>query len=447
MVRKQENETIGLFAKLRFRVPRFGTLVADTSEVCKHPWTVSDEVRCLDLKADLMKEALYIDIPFATGLGGDLNRSRFIWGLLSEHYTVDLVLTLDGEEAASRVDDHEGYRDLLTLDFKPGTGFQPHSVFHFSEDSFRQLREFVSGKSYAVIVIRAAAPALLGEEIRKVDPNAKVVIDSDLVMSKYTQGIWENSRTIKNRWSLFESWRLKKFEKQLYQKDYLFLFANSEDDRFIREQYVNASTWKGKTAMLPNAVRFDVGSPTPPQGKSFLYFGALDSKPNIDAFVFLMDEVYPHMADALAKHGATLDVAGRRVQPIYQELVEKHGAGEHVRILGEVDDMTKTIMDASFSVFPVQNGTGTRVRVLDAAKARRTAVTTSKGAEGYEMGEDALFIRDDAADYAKAVVKLLEEPDLAIRMGENLFEKAHHEFSEESVGEALLKSLGEWSEA
>ncbi len=298
-----------------------------------------------------------------------------------------------------------------------------------------------------MIVIRAAAPALLADEIRKVDPNAKVVIDSDLVMSKYTQGIWENSRTFKNRWSLLESWRLKKFEKQLYQKDYLFLFANSEDDRFIREHYVKPSSWKGNTAMLPNAVRFDAAAPTPPKGKSFLYFGALDSKPNIDAFVFLMDDVYPHMAEALAKHGATLDVAGRRVQPIYHELVEKHSASEHVRILGEVDDMTKTIMDASFSVFPVRNGTGTRVRVLDAAKAKRTAVTTSKGAEGYDMGEDALFVRDDASDYAKAVVKLLDEPDLAARMGETLFEKAHHEFSEESVGDALLKSLEEWSGA
>ncbi len=78
-----------------------------------------------------MKEALYIDIPFATGLGGDLNRSRFIWGLLSEHYSVDLVLTLDGDEATSRVEGHEGYCDLLTLDLKPGTGWQPHSVFHF----------------------------------------------------------------------------------------------------------------------------------------------------------------------------------------------------------------------------------------------------------------------------------------------------------------------------
>ena len=157
-----------------------------------------------------------------------------------------------------------------------------------------------------------------------------------------------------------------------------------------------------------------------------------------------MDEVYPHIAESLEKEGATLDVAGRRVQPIYQELVKKHQAEKHVRILGEVDDMTQTIMDSRFSVFPVQNGTGTRVRVLDAAKARRTAVTTSLGAEGYDMGEDALFIRDGGKAYAEGVIKLIQQPELAAKMGESLYEKARHEFSEDSVATNLVASIEDW---
>lgn len=390
-----------------------------------------------------MKEALYIDIPFAIGRAGDLHRSRFLWQVLKDRYQLDLALILPDEESKERVKDHDGYDRLITLDVTPSRGLQPHSVFHFSEESLSAMRTFVQKKDYALVFIRAAAPAYLADEIRKVLPGVKVVIDSDLVMSKYTMGTWENSKCLKNRWSLFESWRLKRFEKELYQKDYLFLYANGEDDKFIRESYVSAA-WKGSTAYLPNAVRFDVESPSAPQGNHILYFGALFSKPNIDAFVFLMDDVYPLIADTLEKEGATLDVAGRGVQPIYQELIEKHQAGKHVRILGEVDDMTQTIMDSRFSVFPVKNGTGTRVRVLDAAKARRTLVTTSLGAEGYDMGEDALFIRDGGKAYAEGVIKLIQQPDLATKMGENLYEKARHEFSEDSVATNLLASIDDW---
>ena len=65
-----------------------------------------------------------------------------------------------------------------------------------------------------------------------------------------------------------------------------------------------------------------------------------------------MDQVYSLIKGTLETSGVKLFVAGRRETPIYKELIAKHGAEKHVRILGGVDDMLATVKASLFTVFP-----------------------------------------------------------------------------------------------
>ena len=178
-----------------------------------------------------------------------------------------------------------------------------------------------------------------------------------------------------------------------------------------------------------------------PQEKNILFFGALDSFPNIDAFTFIMDQVYSLIKATLETSGVKLFVAGRRETPIYKELIAKHGAEKHVRILGGVDDMLATVKASLFTVFPVHQTSGTRVRVLEAAKAKRTGVTTTLGAEGYDLGDDCLLVRDSAEDYAKGVIELIEDEKKCISMGESLYEAAKGDYGEDVVAANLASDI------
>ncbi len=393
------------------------------------------------------KKLLYVDIPFATGVGGDMNRSRFIWKTLQPAYHTDLVLVRRPEDEDEEIARHQGDHQVTVLTGNRSSGLlRSEAIYHFSLNDLETYRNRLRETHYDFLMIRSGAPAELAYEAEKVSPLTKVIIDTDLVLSQYAKGLWQANRSLKTRCFLKESLVLRGYEKRLYRRPYLFLVANPQDQKFIEETY-----WKGSApsrfGILPNAIAFKELPPAPTVERNILFFGALDTKPNIDAYIYLMDEVYPKIASKLESTGTKIFVAGRREQLLYKEYVAKHGAESHVRILGPVDDMLQTVQQSLFTVFPVLNSTGTRVRVLEAAKAKRTAVTTSLGAEGYEVGEDSLFIKDTPEEYAAAMIQLIDDPQLADRMGENLYNKTKALYGEEVVAQALVRDINEFQPA
>ncbi len=383
---------------------------------------------------------LYIDATFLTRIGGDMNRSRFLWQTLKDQFDADLLLIRRDDDTDEDIEKHEGDHRVTVVRGNKGKGWLPKSVYTYSAQDLETFRDLLRKEGYEYLFLRATSPGLLALEAEKVLPNAKIVVDSDLVFSQYTKGYWEKDRSLKNRFFLLESKRFRSFEKRLYRRPYLFFVANPEDRKFLERSY-----WKGaapsRFEILPNAIAFEDLPKREGKEKNILFFGALDSAPNVDAYQFLMDEVYPHIAKTLESSGVKIFVTGRREQSIYKELIAKHGAENHVRILGGVDDMLATIQESLFTVFPVRQNSGTRVRVLEAAKAKRTAVTTALGAEGYDLGDDCLFIRDTPKDYADAIIQLINDPALGDRMGARLFDSAKGDYGEEVVAANFVKEM------
>jgi glycosyltransferase involved in cell wall biosynthesis len=100
--------------------------------------------------------------------------------------------------------------------------------------------------------------------------------------------------------------------------------------------------------------------------------------------------------------------------------------------LGFVDDLKSVMADAAVYVVPLRAGSGTRLKVLEAMAFGKAIVTTHIGAEGIALqeGENALFA-DTAEEFAAAVLRLLSEPALAVRLGANARAQAvaHYDWS------------------
>ena len=384
---------------------------------------------------------LYIDGTFIPHHGGDMNRSRFLWKTLSESFEADMLLIKREADTDEIIAEHKGDHQLDTLPVdKGGIGLLPKAIERFDEEALAKYRKLLKERDYDYVFLRAVVPALLAFETELISPQTKVIVDSDLVFSVFNQCYWQKKRSISNRFFLIESLKFRWFERDLYRRPYLFLFANPEDQKLVEKRY-----WRGtapsKLTLHPNAICFKEMEPVEAGEKNILFFGALAGAPNIDAFQFLMNEVYPLIKDTLTKTGVKIHVAGRNQQPIYAELVEKHDAGSNVRIVGEVDDMPETVRKSLFTIFPVRQSSGTRVRVLEAAKAKRTGVTTTLGAEGYDIDEDSLLIRDTAEDYAQGVIDLLEDPSRCEAMGQRLYESAKQDYGEELVAKKLVEDI------
>ncbi len=92
----------------------------------------------------------------------------------------------------------------------------------------------------------------------------------------------------------------------------------------------------------------------------------------------------------------------------------------NLEVTGYVADPRPYLEETAAFVVPLLAGGGMRVKIVDAWLWGLPVVSTTIGAEGidYRDGENIL-IADDAEGLARAVVRALQEPDLARRLREN----------------------------
>jgi glycosyltransferase involved in cell wall biosynthesis len=83
-----------------------------------------------------------------------------------------------------------------------------------------------------------------------------------------------------------------------------------------------------------------------------------------------------------------------------------------------VDDLKALYQRCKIAVVPIFSGSGTRIKIIEAAGYGKAIVTSSIGVEGLEMRDGhELLIRDTAEAFAASCVRLFEQPELCDRLG------------------------------
>lgn len=143
-----------------------------------------------------------------------------------------------------------------------------------------------------------------------------------------------------------------------------------------------------------------------------LFTGTMEWEPNVDAAEWMARAILPRVR-ARVPH-ARLRIVGRNPTARVREL----GALEGVEVVGSVPSVWPELAGASVALAPIRMGSGTRIKILEAAAAAVPVVATTMGAEGLGMAEGREILRADRAEgFADACVRLLEAPAEAEAMG------------------------------
>jgi len=146
---------------------------------------------------------------------------------------------------------------------------------------------------------------------------------------------------------------------------------------------------------------------------TLVFSGTLDFRPNVDAVTWFVREVLPRVR--ARRPDARLLVVGKRPASALRRL-----AGEGALLLtGEVSDVRPYLAGAAVYVVPMRIGGGVRLKLLEALALELPVVSTRMGAEGLaglRAGEHCLM-SDDAAGFAEATLRLLDDPALGRRLG------------------------------
>ena len=192
--------------------------------------------------------------------------------------------------------------------------------------------------------------------------------------------------------------------------------------------------------VVPNAI--DIDSYVPPTNPArepvILYSGGMDWYPNRDAVEFFVHQVMPELERKVPE--VQFVVAGRAPSLEFRRRLERG----NVTFTGTVPDMRPEIARAAVCVVPLRIGSGTRLKILEAAALSKAVVSTTLGAEGLEfVSGKEIAIADEPAAFAACVAELLRSPELSLQMGLAAREKVSARYGFDSLRRSIETSLQE----
>jgi glycosyltransferase involved in cell wall biosynthesis len=159
--------------------------------------------------------------------------------------------------------------------------------------------------------------------------------------------------------------------------------------------------------VVPNVVDTDTYLPHYDNERPTLIFqGGLDWFPNRDGVEFFLEQIFPPLRNDFPQ--MEFIAAGRNPSA---EMLARFGDLKGVRFTGTVPDMRPYLEQATVCVVPLRMGSGTRLKILEAAAAGKAIVSTHLGAEGlaFSPGKEIL-LADRPEEFAAAVKSLLLDP-------------------------------------
>lgn len=190
--------------------------------------------------------------------------------------------------------------------------------------------------------------------------------------------------------------------------------------------------------VVPNAI--DVEAYTPrheDDGRTLLFFGAMDYHANQDAVDYFITSILPLVKEAIPD--IKFVVAGRNPP---ESLRARFTRLPEIEFTGTVPDMSLELAKATVCVVPLRIGSGTRLKILEAAAMGKAIVSTRVGAEGLDLqhGKEIL-LEDEPEAFAKAIHYLLANPLFREELGRAARCKVEKYYSFGALRESLRKVL------
>lgn len=289
----------------------------------------------------------------------------------------------------------------------------PYHIRRFTSSAFKnQLIALLTQESFDLIQLEGIHLCPYLDTIREYS-NAPVTLRAHNVESL----IWdrlarEEQSTLKSLYLKMQAKRLAAYEKGMVNKVDAVIPISEVDQ-------MKLSAWGLKVPIFtcPTGIdlhRYEPYLKSTVNLKAVGFIGSLDWMPNQNGIRWFVEKCWPGI---VAEHkDAMLYIAGRNMPGEMRELEQVTG----VKVLGEVDDALRFMMQCGIIIVPLFSGSGMRIKIIEAMALGKPVVTTPVGLEGIDAreGEDCL-VADTAERFTEAVISLLEHSDRQLEVSRN----------------------------
>jgi polysaccharide biosynthesis protein PslH len=311
-------------------------------------------------------------------------------------------------------------------------GTQPYTVRRFTSPAMRaRIHEHLARDSYDAVLCNTVYSA-----VNLPVTQVPVILDSHnvehVVLGRYVS-LEQNPAKRFYAWS--EMRKLRKWEKDSCRRATIGM-ACSENDRKLLSSLCPGL----RVTVVPNVVDVDRYVLQKEDSSSTILFqGAMDWFPNRDAVCFFVDRVLPLLGQRVPH--LRFVVAGRNPSPTF---VTKFDGVPGIEFTGTVPDIRDEIAKAAVCVVPLRIGSGTRLKILEAAAMAKPIVSTRVGAEGLEfVNREEIVLADEPSEFARAIVDLLAYPVRRRRMSLAARRRVEIQYSMSALRCAMRQALAQ----
>ncbi len=245
---------------------------------------------------------------------------------------------------------------------------------------------------------------------------------------------WMHERYLKassplDRLRCWASWqKMRRYEAKLFSCFDLVTMVSEQDQRVTKSLIGQR---KPKVTIVPNGVDTKVNMPGLARCKpnSLVFNGSLTYSVNYDAIQYFLSEIYPKIK--MVVNDVTLTITGSTADVALKAL----RLDESVKLTGYVNDVRIPVSEAAVCVVPIQEGGGTRLKILEAMALGTAVISTSKGAEGLDLiAGEHLLIADGPELFAKNIINLLHDSNQRHQLEVAAREKVERQYDWEMIG-------------
>jgi len=229
-----------------------------------------------------------------------------------------------------------------------------------------------------------------------------------MVMERLAQ---QQRNPLMRAWCAREANKLKAFEQRTCASFDRVVWVTKEDKQALRNNRLPAPDAR-KESVIPIATdpsRCLPISRVDPFRVTFL--GGMHWPPNAEGVRWFTENVWPMVSARVP--GAVLTLIGKR---------PPNGlpSSSKIEVAGYVNNPEQYLRETAAFIVPLWSGAGMRVKILDAWCWGLPIISTTLGAEGTKFEHDTnMLIGDTAAEFAEGVIRVLQNPQTARRLGGN----------------------------
>lgn len=277
--------------------------------------------------------------------------------------------------------------------------------------------------------------ALQVEYTQLAEYGGDVLVEHDITFDLFGQ-IARREQTLAARWDWL---RWRRFEQRMVRR-FGRAIVMSEKDADMLGAGAHCS-------VIENGVDLARYSAAPETaGQRLLFIGSFRHFPNIAAYRFFAERVWPLLLDKFPECSVTV-VCGPDHLTYWRSFTDspEPSPDPRIRMLGFVADVRPLYAEANLVLAPTTVSAGTNIKVLEAMAMRRAVVSTTTGCAGLGLLHGhSVWVGDSPEAFAAGVATLLTDAERRSQMAEAAYLHAVRNFDWQAIGEkqrALLRDI------